>query len=315
MTFIVSVKKTETLGTKEHFHEKQDKRTMNLNYYIKGKGAVGHILYEKLSQIGLNVTMMGRGKSLLDHRSLEEGGSSLFIVCTKAYQVEEAIKEILNEALVFQDANSLVVSANGLPTQVSFFMRDLFPRVNIRPGLVSFGAAFSESLEKYIQTSKGGFLGFGATAPYDLTPAEKMLFNLGPDFIKIYLNQTEINEALYKKWLFNVSLNILCGGLGLNKNEDALNHLNVLRQLFDEGWRLGSSLGYLWQSEREAYWQELINLIHDTGKNTNSMRVDLKLRRQTEIDYFLPGDFDKIGKLFPTLKEFRQKILMQGVTP
>ncbi len=174
---------------------------MNLNYYIKGKGAVGHILYEKLSQSGLNVTMIGRGKGLLDRRSLEEVGSSLFIICTKAYQVEEAIKDILDEALVYQDANSLVVSSNGLPTQVSLLMRDRFPRVNIRPGFVSFGAAYSESLEKYIQTSKGGFLGFGAKASYDLTPAERMLFNLAPDFIKIYLNQSDINEALYKKWL------------------------------------------------------------------------------------------------------------------
>lgn len=275
---------------------------------ICGPGAVGLRLAADLSLRGEEVALFGRlgptarTVSYQSHDQvaelnfpelmtmLSDLSISAIFVCVKAYDVKEALRALDQAGFVhvptvvlsngyyegdieaFLGRDTLILGATNIASKVrgSTVQRtDEYGKVYIPVGDGKIPSSISDLLVKY------------------------------PDlFARVDANIRK------RKWIVNSTLNTLCGALKLERNGDALEHLSHLERLFSEAFALADKLMPGQPLHKKETYDWLLETIHSTADNQNSMYSDVVSKRRPEIEY-LSG---LASKEYPILFEYTRRI-------
>ncbi|RZA23204.1 MAG: hypothetical protein EOP10_13405 [Proteobacteria bacterium] len=262
---------------------------MDILITLIGAGALGKALSYSLTQVtGYDVRLHARSGfiqepfDVLDHgvsktvqvKGDASGDSPIYIFTTKAYDLSSALEEWLPR---IPTTARIVLLSNGYIEPLLFPLRKKFPNHRLTKGVVTRGARFLPTGQ--LQLSDQGHISWG-----DEQGAR--------DFeTQIFAQRAELKwdagscEARKDKWYCNTVLNTLCGAYRLVKNGLALEHPEF-EALSKEVFALS---GELWPERSTSFTRERLhtlakNLINATSGNENSMAVDVRLGRRTEID-------------------------------
>jgi ketopantoate reductase len=232
-------------------------------------------------------------------------GTSLALVCVKAYDLEAALAHLA----LFQHRVTVIPFINGATTDLMRAAGQKFPQHLLRTGIATLGVSRVEN-DVFSLRSRGGLLQFGplvSTEPQ--SPEEVRLAAVqspvagGPHFQWA----DDIAGLQKRKWLFNTVINSLAAARQLARNGDLLSDLPTLTAVFTEAYDLASSAFGPWGETRQALYGKMLRLIQDTQDNENSMAADVRLRRRTESD-FLAGLSARDPGRFPLLQDLHGKI-------
>lgn len=291
---------------------------------IIGAGAVGSVLGHQLQEsLGIVPVFFGRqgplahrprlmieGKEVARDFPLPTGkdllGLKVIFLTVKAHQLLDAIHA--NVKFLPRDV-SVVVLSNGMIDDEMGRLARFYSNYIWRRGVVTHAAKRLEP-GRWQVTNAHGTLAFGPWNGGDdaLKPIERDIVEGLPG------TRWEPNVAtlVREKWLFNTSLNTLCGELSLTSNGDALAHRDALRNLFEEAFALGRELWGDWESNGDELFERLLRLIQETAQNQNSLVRDLQLGVMTESP-FMAGVLSRSKSRFPSLERAHKKILWQSL--
>ena len=207
--------------------------------------------------------------------------------CVKAFDLSKAILEAHK---VWEPNVPFITLSNGfLPLALSSLYPDLTGRP-LRAGMTTMGATLDQDgvLKIY---DEGAVMSWGnmphASENIPRTPIEQEVLSAHDRWSW----RENMNEELQKKWVFNATLNTLCGALRLKTNGNLINHKSLADEVFNESVKLAEEL---WpdlpslSGEREVLKKNFWQLVERTSKNENSMMRDVRLGRRTE-SLFLAG--------------------------
>ncbi len=260
---------------------------MSLHIQIIGAGALGKMLAHLLSQAGFKVKLYGRSglysgstwikegdrefALTLNHDDSSPSEPALCLVTTKAYDVPEVLSQGR-----FAHNGPMVLLCNGYIEPLIKDFRSIYPDLEIRKGVVTRGAKPAPD-GRLILSAKGSIAWGGGK--HGLTPIEKEIFARveGVQFDPFACRNRKV------KWYCNTVLNTLAGAFRLPSNAAALTH-PLYEELNAEVFALMRELWPGEFSDARAMKQILDDLIKMTEANENSMAVDVRLGRRTEIE-------------------------------
>ncbi len=281
---------------------------------IIGAGALGKMLAHLLTQAGFSARLYGRRGLFREPTTIVEAGREypllwkeeasgealLTLITTKAYDLLGAL-----EGGGYSQNVPLVLLCNGYIEPLIKTFRSSHPHLTIRKGLVTRGAK-PDGDDRLVLSAKGE-VSWGAESG-DLTPIEQEIF--------AKVSSIKYDQAVCRsrkiKWYCNTVLNTLAGAYRLPSNGAALSHPDY-PILNAEVFALMSEL---WPGEFQdasAMRSLLDELIKMTEANENSMAVDVRLGRRTEIEVLSAIAFTQKdhARKFPRLTELHKKLQNQ----
>ncbi len=262
---------------------------MNISVTIIGAGALGKALAYSLSQMkACDVRLYSRTGfvhepfEIIDHGlpksvQLKDGGHSethVYFFTPKAYDLSHALEEWLPR---IKSSARVVLLSNGYIEPLLLPLRKRYPQQELTKGVVTRGARFLPT--GHLQLSDQGQISWG-----DDQGAK--------DFeTQIFAERAELKwdehscETRKDKWYCNTVLNTLCGAYRLASNGLALEHPEF-EPLSKEVFALNAEL---WPERSTSITRDRLHtlaqtLIQATSGNENSMAVDVRLGRRTEVD-------------------------------
>lgn len=292
-------------------------RLEDLSIQIIGAGAIGTYTASLLMKALVPHKLLSRPSTHIDQKndiqfpndilscnktpvsSVTEDADFVFLA-TKAYDLIQAYESISH--LIKRDT-VIVILANG------YYLKELEPTIkksnskNWRLGICTTGVKLSS--DHLYMTQDSGQIIWG---PYNRETKEftENELNLCARVNKFKLN-LEIRSSLAKKFLFNCTINTICGALKLSKNLDLLDHIPLVKLVYDESLKLTNQVYGSPTFDAEATYSEMIQLIKNTGENENSMAADIRLKKKTEIGYL--SGLANPAELYPQLTFLNHKIL------
>lgn len=286
---------------------------------IIGNGALGIGLASKLVELNFSAQFLGRMGPVglhADVLSSSDFGSclrieapsdedlaqtSLVFVTVKAYQLESALGQHLPR---LPEHIAVIPIGNGCVEEQLRQVAKQYHECFWRIGTTTLAVTVQD--KNHCLLNPQGKVMWGPLESFEdtLTPVEKVLLRQGKGTFQWNPNALSLSR---KKWLFNTALNTAVGANELRKNKEALVYVELLQTLLGEAYRLGEQLWGKWADSENTLYNELLELIHDTAENENSMARDLRLGRRTESDYLagLAHRFDG----YALLKSCHNKIL------
>jgi len=265
----------------------------NKRWHILGAGAMGCLFAGALREAGQEVTLLLRDKPVAPELPLviEERGSrkefrvdasaaadrsaiSHLLVCTKAYDVTEAVESVAHR--LDKDSRVLLL-ANGMGFAET--LRKRLPHLDLYCGMTTEGA-YQLGPRKICHAGRGqtrvGQAGMAKPAPW---------FAQWENAVPDSLWDANIEQALWLKLAINCAINPLtaihrCPNGELLGNPDLDQQVQQLCSEIEQVSRaagMGDALGGLHSSVAEV--------IQGTAANRSSMLQDVLAGRPTEIDY------------------------------
>ena len=292
---------------------------MNQDAVIIGAGALGKAIAYGFRQAALGqVVLYGRrgpvteGYSVLDRKKLHTlflpvslaNEASQYFFTTKAYDLPSALRDWMPR---ISSGSRIVILCNGYIEPLLTDIRVEFPHHVLRKGIVTRGAKFLTT--GVLELSEQGHISWGDSGP--MSDFERALFSIRPEFRW----DAEACRSRRDKWYCNTVLNTLSGAHRLPFNGAALDHPDY-PVLAEEVFVLGKTLWPDWSNDAERLRLKTLlnNLIQATRHNENSMAVDVRQNRSTEIDVLsgiakgIPGyeqKFPLLTKLHRTIERMR----------
>ena len=251
---------------------------------VVGRGAVGTGLADLLRDYGFPCFSYGRQGA---EHEVEPRELDLCFFATKAYDLAAALEQWcgapVNVVLCNGDVSSILAASKV---------------DNLRRGIVTFGMRPDGDGYRMVGNEGEAVWGGGVA-----TDAESVLAETIPRLRRA----TDIESLWRKKWMVNVVINTICAAKRLACNGDVIRHHQGL--LTDCACELHAYSTTRWPDiewERSAFVDTLTQIIRDTDANENSMARDVRLGRQTEVE-FLSGTLD--ANTCPVLAELTQMIV------
>lgn len=284
---------------------------------IVGAGAVGKGLAHALFKTpGISVSLFARSGLYTAPFAVEENGSlfqhqgqatapkrfDLLFFTMKSYDLESALATWLKVP-----AEKYILLGNGYLEPILQPFRSLFPEASFVKGVVTRGAKFEDEV---LKLSDGGRFSWGKEGLE--SALEKSLMEAAPELQW----DPESCSARKDKWYCNTVLNTLSGAFRLPNNGSALG-LGEIDGLATEVYELGTELWPEWKKAGEKLRLRTLleNMIRATRDNENSMAVDVRLGRPTEVAV-LSGAAKILAdheKRFPLLTRLQSRIEHQKI--
>lgn len=290
-------------------------KTLDKTALVIGFGAMGHYGAWHLHQLGFCIYADRQKESLqeasiwfqshcfqfpvLRFESNKVKHIDLLILAVKAFDLTEVwinLKKIARKT----SFSNIVVIANGhiLPLLKQFSLENKSLNWNI--GLSTVGVS---NLDKFEIMSPSGQITIGPidTCSDRSTLDQSFIELFKPPFLSdqqavltpqiIWRYTNDVRYEYFSKWLINAVLNTLCAAKSLKKNKYALEEKPLLWSLHQEAYR--------WYREKmdpaqagnidlDMSFERLLDIIHRTAENENSMARDFRLGKNTE-NLFLAG--------------------------
>ncbi|NRA45187.1 MAG: ketopantoate reductase family protein [Oligoflexales bacterium] len=289
---------------------------------VIGNGAVGTAIACRLHMLGFRTSFVGRKGPVYIKSRLEAWGKTTYLdiqplsqtdlsqikivfITVKAYDLQGALDRYLSYV---PRAIPVVILSNGAIEDLVYNMAKKHEHFLWRMGVCTFGVSHI-STGIYALKSKEGKAIWGSV---QLNRASVT----SPSTFEVELFNTDRNEffqwsdgivpVVRKKWLFNVVINSLCAANELSRNGELLADMKQLRQVFEEGFRLGYELWGNWPEGKERYFVDLVSLISSTSENENSMAKDVRAGGRTENEFLAKLAENRRGYEF--LPKLSQKI-------
>ncbi len=297
---------------------------------IVGSGAVGHYLAYRMQAHDIPFKLINRqgrainsqfagfdgstmalssshgkdtSKISRPHAQESNDGFEIVFFTIKAFDLQTAVQQKLR---TLEQPAVLICLCNGA---VEFTLQKLAvsnPQHIWRIGLCTVGISRNDS-QIFQQKSQSGIVHWGPLTKrqeteQSVTVIERNLLQR----IENFAYKDNILPFCHKKWLFNMTINTLCAAKRLASNGALLAHRDLVVAVFNESYQLGIELFGPWPFIREQLLQETMTLIAQSGSNENSMAVDVRLGRKTEVA-FLSGLAYNAAK-YPLLMELTRDI-------
>ena len=287
---------------------------------VIGNGAVGTTIASRLHLIGFRTSFVGRKGPVYIKSRLEAWGKTTYLdiqplsqtdlsqikivfIAVKAYDLLGALDRYLSYV---PRGIPVVILSNGAIEDLVYNTARKHEHFLWRMGVCTFGVSqISNGI--YALKSKEGKATWGSvqlnrasvTSPSSF---EIELFNC--DRNEFFQWSDGIVPVVRKKWLFNVVINSLCAANELSCNGELLSDMKQLRQVFEEGFRLGYELWGNWPEGKERYFVDLVSLISSTSENENSMAKDVRAGERTENEFLAKLSENRRGyELLPKLSK------------
>jgi ketopantoate reductase len=288
---------------------------MKIRAAIIGSGALGRALAYSLDQVhDCHVQLYARSGPVHDPydvidkgqtitvrlRPLPRAKAHIYFFTLKAYDLLPALRHWLPN---IDRSARIVLLCNGYLEPLLTSVRKAFPLHDLTKGVVTRGA-------KFVRTGALALTDKGRISWGDdqgLRDFEGPIFDARPDLSW----EKDVCERRKDKWFCNTVLNTLCGAYRLPRNDSVLTHLQ-LDAMLDEVYALNAEL---WPERSSAASKERLyalakELILAAGENENSMAVDVRLGRRTEVDVLsgVARTVENYELKFPLLMELHRRI-------
>jgi 2-dehydropantoate 2-reductase len=287
----------------------------DLMFLIMGAGSVGSFYGGLLASIGQKVVLIGREqhvdainknnlriKGLIDKTvelsaitSPDELKSVIrnpkknikyIIVTTKAHQTKDAIiqlKDYIAEKTIF------VSLQNGIGLEET--IKAVYPNNRIIRAITSIGVC--KDVPGIINYTGVGQTLVGYKNPKELEIARELVTILNETVISAKI-ESNINGAVYTKTIVNCGLNPLVA-INQVKNIEIIDNQELKElaaAIAQEAWQVAKELNIDLTVENPIAY--MFDVIKKTGDNYNSMMIDIREKRKTEID-FINGKIVELG--------------------
>jgi 2-dehydropantoate 2-reductase len=285
-----------------------------MNTVIVGQGAIGLLLYHRLSQSKKNnnadvlVSLLPSTVTSFTHYSFSEingtiknfpftladnqtlAAAQLIIVCVKSYQVAAALKAIHH--LIADDA-IIISTHNGLGTreEISYLFK---------PSQCLFALLLTQGAKKvadyHIEHTGEGESNLGIIWGELATEKKRHLLKFLKQSLQHVNFQENIKQAQWEKLAINCVVNPISarenienGKINQQVYQEEIS--SVIKEVVEIGIKEGVNLS-------ENLLMSLVAKVAErTAKNTSSMRADILNKRRTEIDY-INGYIHRLGEKY-----------------
>lgn len=270
-----------------------------MNVSIIGPGAIGILFAVKLSECGINTTLIDykpdRAKRLAENGLTVEsangtitarpkvaleipGRQSLIIVATKAHATA---------GLRLPSGVPVLTIQNGLGNVES--LCDLVGSANIIAGTTSEACTYLE--EGRVRHVAPGKSFIGAWTSCDVTDAESALTKAGFD---VEITDTP-GQIIWEKVVISAGINPLTALLGVSNGRllELPEPRQLIRDLVVEAAKIASTEGYRFSYSLVERTEEICR---ETSENISSMLQDIRMGRRTEIDA-ISGEILRRGEM------------------
>lgn len=265
---------------------------------ILGCGAIGSTIAHQcfINQIDFNVVMAPTESAQLQHKLLHftdinkqkftiplspaSQTATNLIVTVKAYQVETAIMQLLQQQMIAADAN-IVLLHNGMGTKA--VVEALLPKANVLLATTTY-AAYSEKKLDVVQTGIGQLQ---IENPFANINECNERFPVINQLIGVWSQaswQANISEILWKKLFINCVINPLTAIHQVKNGQLRESRFSAeIHELLAEICHISAHV-YPALSDAEIK-QTVYGVIDKTADNYSSMNRDIANNRKTEIDF------------------------------
>ncbi len=254
---------------------------------ILGPGAVGHMLAYFFHQLpSVAVQMRGRSGLLPETRPVHFQNQAqviplqqsyplarLWFCSLKTYALVDGLRDLMRDLTA---PAQIIVLSNGYIEPLLQPLRREFPAISLRKGLVVRGV---KPFEDGYEVGPKGQVIWGDDQP-ETALAQRLLQGLAGEGFQWNPQCCQLRR---EKWFYNCCLNTLCGVHRLASNGLALDkHEQELADLAKEVFLLAQELWPEWKPDWTELWQKLLQVIHSSRDNENSMAADVRMGRRTE---------------------------------
>lgn len=228
------------------------------------------------------------------------------LFCVKAFDLESAMIE--HDQLWPKDVPFVTLS-NGYLEEIITRVQPTLGQRPIRLGMTTLAARFDRDgvLHTYTEQAKTIWGPVESLTNLKPTPAEEQLFQKNPSWSWA----DPVRPLVKRKWIYNATLNTLCGALRLGNNGQLLNHRALANDVLEEAVALSHELWPQVQlsEDLDRLQDGLWKLVEQTKNNENSMMKDVRAGRRNE-SAFLAGlavgrrGFDRLKTYHTILARF-----------
>ncbi len=225
---------------------------------------------KKIQENGLVVRGLTQGTFKLDAVNYYPGGFDVIILTVKAYQTEEALREIKKE----YSGEAIITFQNGVG------IVDLLKDLDVIPGVTTHGATF---IEPGVVMHAG--MGYTYIGERNGKITERVM-NVARNFTYCGLNTEVVNDIMERRWIkaaINACINPLTAILNVKNGSLLDEDLDfVVRCIANECEEILGMKGI-----HTNVYAEARKVIENTAENYSSMLQDLKRGKRTEVDYIV----------------------------
>jgi 2-dehydropantoate 2-reductase len=281
-----------------------------LRLVVLGAGAIGSLIGGLLSEVGLDVTLVGRlphMKAIRSHGLHISGATGSKTIRIKAEVDTSAIKEeadIILCTVKAYDTKQAAIDTKNLMSKESLFLciqngldvekeaAEVLGEGNVGRGVTSNGALFIKP--GYIKHTGVGETVIGCPDARWRTATNRLVEFLNAAGLPATLTK-DISKVVWSKVLVNVGINAIGAITHLKNGELLLNpHLkHLMESAIREGLFVAEKVGLNLKDENIV--EKTFEIAEATAANKNSMLQDVEKGKKTEID-FINGAIARIGK-------------------
>ena len=243
---------------------------------------------------GLRVEGFTNGLFKLPAEEHYHGGYDIIILTVKAYQTEDAIRDIRKE---YKD-EIVITFQNGVG------IVDMLEGFDVIPGVITHGATLiSPGIVRHA--------GYGDTFIGEKNgELTDRIFEIAKNFTDSGLKTEVVNDIIERRWVktaVNAVINSLTSIFGV-KNGEILRDENLKEMAKCISQELSSFL------QRKGIKEDIYSIVEDvalkTKENESSMLQDIKRGRKTEVDYILKPFYSEkcVYLLYHMIKYLERKV-------
>lgn len=268
---------------------------------VIGNGAVGTAIACRLHLLGFRTSFVGRKGPVYIRSRLEAWGKTTYLdieplsqtdltqikivfIAVKTYDLQGALDRYLSYV---PRAIPVVILSNGAIEDLVYSIARKHEHFLWRMGVSTFTASKISSGIYTLDSKEGkaiwGSVQLHRASSTNVSSFETELFNC--DRKEFFEWSDGIIPVIRKKWLFNVVMNSLCAANEFSRNAELLADMKLLRQVFEESYRLGHEMWGGWPESMDRYFVDLVSLISSTAENENPMAKDVRKGLRTENEY------------------------------
>ena len=225
---------------------------------------------EAIRERGLELRGLTKGKFYLEAEEHYPGGHELVILTVKAYQTEEAVKDIARE----YGGEPILTFQNGLGVV------DMLKDFDTIPGVITHGATL-------IEPGVVMHAGYGDAFIGEINgEISERVISLAENFTQCGLRTEVVNDIMERRWIkaaVNACINPLTAILGVKNGVLREENLDaVVRCIADSCGKLLAEKGIY-----ANVYEEARKVIESTSENNSSMLQDIQRGKKTEVDFIL----------------------------